>query len=60
MGHRAKQWILNKGISSGQEALKEVFEVLSHQGNANQYDPEIPPTSHQSEWLRSKTQITAQ
>jgi hypothetical protein len=24
------------------EALKEIFNILSHQGNANQNDPEIP------------------
>jgi len=32
--------------------------ILSHQGNANQNNPEIS-TSHQSEWLRSKTPATA-
>ena len=40
---RAKQKILKREISNGQEALKEMFKVLSHQGNANQNDPEIPP-----------------
>ena len=34
-----------------------MFNILSHQENANQNNPEIP--SHQSEWLRSKTQVTA-
>ena len=38
---RAKQKILKREISNGQEALKEMFKVLSHQGNANQKDPEI-------------------
>ena len=33
-GYRAKQRILNKGISNGQETLKEMFKFLSHQGNA--------------------------
>ena len=33
--------ILNKGISNGQEALKEMFKFLSDQGNAHQNDPEI-------------------
>jgi hypothetical protein len=32
-----------------------MFNILSHQGNGNQDDPEI---LHQSEWLRSKTQVT--
>ena len=47
MGHRAKQRIHNKGISNNQEALKEIFKVLSHQGNANQ-NPEIPPYTNQN------------
>jgi hypothetical protein len=35
-----------------------MFSILNHQGNANQNNPEIP--SHtQSEWLRSKIQVTA-
>jgi hypothetical protein len=43
MGYRAKQRILNWGIPNGLEALKEMFNILSHQGNANQNNPEIPP-----------------
>jgi hypothetical protein len=35
MGYRTKQRIYNKGISNGQETLKERFKVLSDQGNAN-------------------------
>ena len=31
-----------------------MFQVLSDKRNANQNDPEIPP----SEWLRSKLQVT--
>ena len=42
MGYRTKQRILNRGISNEQEALKEMFKVLSHQGNASQNDPKIP------------------
>jgi hypothetical protein len=38
MGYRAKTKILNKGISNYSEALKEMFKILSHQGNANQKD----------------------
>jgi hypothetical protein len=34
-----------------------MFNILTHQGNANQNNLEIPP--HQSEWLGSKTQVTA-
>jgi hypothetical protein len=45
MGYRAKQRIHNRGISNGREALKEMFQVLSHQGNANQNNPEIPYTN---------------
>ena len=35
MVYRAKQEILNRGISNGTEALKETFKGLSNQGNAN-------------------------
>ena len=48
MGYGAKQRILQKEISNGQEILKEIFKVLSHQGNANQNDPEIPPYTNQN------------
>jgi hypothetical protein len=34
-----------------------MFNILSHEGNANPNNPDS--TSHQSEWLRSKTQVTA-
>ena len=43
MGYRAKQRIDNRGIFNGQEALKEIFKVLSHKGIAKQNDPEISP-----------------
>jgi hypothetical protein len=33
-----------------------MFNILSHQGNANQNDSDS--TLHSSEWLRSKTQRT--
>jgi hypothetical protein len=55
MGHRVEQ--LNREISKNKEALKEMFKVLGHQGNANQKDPDIPFC--QSEWLRKKSQATA-
>ena len=35
--------------------LKKMFSIHNHQGNANQNNP----FSHQSEWLRSKIQVTA-
>ena len=47
MGYRAKKRILNKGISNDKEALKEIFNILSHQKNANQNGPEIPPYTNQ-------------
>jgi hypothetical protein len=37
--------------------LKKMFNILNHQGNANQNN--CDSTSHQSEWLRSKIQVTA-
>ena len=45
---RAKQKILKREISNGQEALKEMFNILSHQGNANQNNSEIPPYTYQN------------
>jgi hypothetical protein len=47
MGYRAKQAILNRGIPNGLEATKEMFNILSHQENANQNNPEIPPHNSQ-------------
>jgi hypothetical protein len=35
-----------------------MFNILNHQGNTNQNNLEIPPVT-QSEWLRSKIQVTA-
>jgi hypothetical protein len=48
MGYRAKQRILNRGNSNGWEETKEMFNILSHQGNANQNNPEIPPHTSQN------------
>jgi hypothetical protein len=47
MGYRYNQRIF-RGISNGLEALKEMFSILSHQGNANQNDCEIPFYTHQN------------
>jgi hypothetical protein len=47
MEYRTKQKILNRGISNGLAALTEMLNILSHQGNTNQDDPEIPPYTHQ-------------
>jgi hypothetical protein len=44
MGSRTKLSIHNRGISNVWEAPQEMFNILSHQGNANRNDPEIPPT----------------
>jgi hypothetical protein len=48
MEARTKQRILNRGISDGQETLKEMLSILGHQGNVNQNNPEIPPYTHQN------------
>ena len=42
MEYRAKERIHNRGLVNGWEALKEMFNVHSHQGNGNQNAPEIP------------------
>ena len=44
MGYRDKQRTFHKGIENVQEAPKYMLSVLSHQGRANQNDPEIQPT----------------
>ena len=49
MKYKAKQRILNKRISNGQEVPKEMFKVLSHQGNAIQNHAEIPPYTYQND-----------
>ena len=36
--------------------LKKMFNILNHQGNANENNPEITP---HTEWLTSKIQVTA-
>ena len=46
--YRAKQRILDRGISNGREVLKAMFYALSHQRNVNQSDPEIPPYTKQN------------
>jgi hypothetical protein len=48
MEYTDKQRILNRGISNGQETLKQMFNILSHQGNANQNNPEILPYNNQN------------
>ena len=61
-----KKWgtELNKEFSTEEYRVaekhlkKEMFNILSHQINENQNNTEILP-SHQSEQLRSKTQVTA-
>ena len=52
-----KQRILSKEILNSQEALKEMSNILSHQGNATK----LPSysISSQSEWLRPKTEVIA-
>jgi hypothetical protein len=47
MGYRAKQRILNREISNGQETSNEMFNILCHQGNTNQNNPEILPHANQ-------------
>jgi hypothetical protein len=48
MGYRVKQSVLNRDISNDWGAL-EMFNILSHQGNANQNDPEIPTYRNQND-----------
>jgi hypothetical protein len=48
MGYRDKQRINHNGILNGKETLKEMFKVLSDQGNENQNKAEIPPYTNQN------------
>ena len=47
MGYRAKQNVLSWGTPNGREISEEVLDILSHQGNANQNNLEIPPHTSQ-------------
>ena len=47
-GYRTEQKILNREILNVQEEIKEIFNILSHQGNVNQNDPEIPTYTNQN------------
>ena len=47
-GYRAQQNILYWGILNDLEAPKEMFNILSHQENENQNNPEIPPHTSQN------------
>jgi hypothetical protein len=48
MGLRTEQRILTGGISNGREAPEKMFNILNHQGNATQNNPEIPPHTSQN------------
>ena len=48
MGYRVSQTIHNRGISNGQEALKAMFKVLSHQEIEDQNDLQIPLYTNQN------------
>jgi hypothetical protein len=43
MGYTVKQIIYNRELLNGLGALREMFKVLSHQGNTSQNDLEILP-----------------
>jgi hypothetical protein len=58
MGQRLKQRILNRGFSYGQEALKEMFKVLSNQRKANQYICEISSYTYKMAKIRNSSDST--
>jgi hypothetical protein len=41
--------ILDRGFPNGGETLKEMFNILNHQGNVNQNYFEIPSYTHQND-----------
>jgi hypothetical protein len=56
---KSKQRILNRGISYGWETLKEIFNILSNQGNANQNDSEIPSYTCQNSKIKDTSDTHA-
>ena len=48
MGLRTEQRFLTRGIPNGREAPEKMFNILNHQGNANQNNPEILPHTSQN------------
>jgi hypothetical protein len=48
MGLSAEQRILTRGKPNGREAPEKMFNILNHQGNANQNNPEILPHTSQN------------
>ena len=58
MRYRPEQRILSRTSSNGAKTLKEMLNILNHQGNAYANNSEIQ-SLHSSEWLRSKTPMTA-
>jgi hypothetical protein len=47
MVYRAKQRMLNRGISNVHKTFKEIFNFISHQRNANKNKSEILPYTRQ-------------
>jgi hypothetical protein len=45
---RTEERILARGIPNGREAPEKMFNILNHQGNANQNNPKIPPHTSQN------------
>ena len=54
MGRRPKQTFLQRRYTDGQQAHEKMLNTANHQRNANQNHNEVN-TSHQSEWLSSKS-----
>jgi hypothetical protein len=48
MEYRVKQRILKRGNLDGQKTFKEIFNIVSHQGNENQKDAETPSYTNQN------------
>jgi hypothetical protein len=48
IGYRIKKRILSRELLNRQEALKEVLNFLSHQGNANRNNSEVPSYTHEN------------
>jgi hypothetical protein len=48
MGHRAKKEFSTEECQRAEKHLKKMFNILNHQENANQNNPEILPHTSQN------------
>ena len=55
MGRRTEQTFFKRGHVDGQQAHKKMFNITSHQGNANRNHNEISPHTCQNSYHQKDT-----